>query len=64
MLRSFVSAALAALATAYNPEKDSLRQFQEIVYGNGYAMEHYSLVTKDDYILTLYRIPGKFTKEK
>jgi len=25
-------------------------------------MEHYSLVTSDDYILSLYRIPGKFSQ--
>ena len=64
MRKSFALAALAALVSAYNPEKDSLRQFQEIVFGNGYQMEHYTLVTEDEYILTLYRIPGKFSKEK
>jgi len=39
-------------------------QFQQIVYKNGYSMEHYSVVTKDDFVLSIYRIPGKLTKEK
>jgi len=32
------------------------------VFKNGYAVEHYSIVTCDDYVLTLYRIPGKFAE--
>ena len=56
--------AILAVVGAMNPEKDDMRQFQEIVFENGYSLEHYSLVTKDDYVLTLYRIPGKFAEAK
>ena len=58
-------AAMAALtlnATALNVDKDEYRKFQQIVFNHGYAMEHYSLVTSDDYLLSLYRIPGKFSE--
>lgn len=34
------------------------------MYKNGYAMEHYSVVTKDDFVLSIYRIPGKLSKDK
>ena len=54
----------AVVYGAMNPEKDDMRQFQEIVFENGYQLEHYSLVTKDDYLVTLYRIPGKFAEAK
>ena len=63
--KAMVLAAFAAVTcNAINPEKDDLRQFQEIVFENGYAMEHYSIVTSDEYVLTLYRIPGKFSELK
>ena len=66
MIKALASFAVAVMATvnALNPEKDDLRQFREIVHENGYSLEHYSLVTKDDYILTIYRIPGKFAELK
>ena len=59
-----LSACIPAVQGAMNPEKDDMRQFQEIVFENGYQMEHYSLMTKDDYLVTLYRIPGKFAEAK
>lgn len=52
-------AALTAFSSALNVERDDYRKFQEIVLRNGYAVEHHTLVTSDDYVLTLYRIPGK-----
>ena len=55
-------AALSMSALALDVDKDEHRKFQQIVFNQGYAMEHYSLVTSDDYILTLYRIPGKFSE--
>lgn len=66
MMQTLTTFAVAALSivSAMNPEKDDMRQFQEIVFENGYQLEHYSLVTKDDYLLTLYRIPGKFSEAK
>ena len=63
-LATLVVATLSIVGSsnAMNPEKDDMRQFQEIVFENGYQLEHYSLVTKDDYLVTLYRIPGKFSE--
>lgn len=67
-MQALTVAAIAALSStvqaALNPDKDDLKQFREIVHENGYALEHYSVITDDDYVNTLYRIPGKFTKEK
>lgn len=34
------------------------------MYKNGYAMEHYSVVTKDDFVLSIYRIPGKLLSKE
>ena len=49
-------AGLISLASAYN---DAFRNFHQVCQENGYAVEHYTLKTSDDYLLTLYRIPGK-----
>ena len=54
-----VATMAATRANASNADRDDFRKFQEIVLKNGYAVEHYSLMTSDDYLLTLYRIPGK-----
>ena len=57
-----VVACTSSLALAMDPKKDDVRQFQEIVFENGYKLEHYTLITEDNYALTLYRIPGKFAE--
>ena len=39
-------------------DPDVGKSFEEITAENGFASESYSLTTPDDYILSLYRIPG------
>lgn len=38
---------------------DTYKTFEQITQENGFASENYTLTTPDDYILSLYRIPGK-----
>ena len=35
----------------------------ELCQENGFKSEQYTLVTEDGYILSIYRIPGKFTDD-
>ena len=35
---------------------------EEICQENGFGTEHFTLVTEDDYVLSLYRIPGTFSE--
>lgn len=46
---------LAALGAQVN---DYSLNFVDVCTKNGFATEKYELVTPDDYILSLYRIPG------
>ena len=38
---------------------DAFRTFQQNCFAHGYATEQYTLKTSDDYLISLYRIPGK-----
>jgi Partial alpha/beta-hydrolase lipase region len=40
-------------------DNDVNKSLKEIIMENGFSYEEYTLVTKDKYILTLHRIPGK-----
>ena len=40
-------------------DNDINKSLKEIVQENGYAYEEYTIVTKDSYVLTLHRIPGR-----
>ena len=40
---------------------DSLKTFSEYVMGFGYRMEEHKVLTKDGYILSLFRIAGRIT---
>ena len=42
-----------------SPPDDFYRDFESIVVENGFQFEQQSVVTKDGYILQLFRIPGK-----
>ena len=35
---------------------------EEICQENGFGTESYTLVTPDDYVLSIYRIPGTFSE--
>ena len=50
----------AAVATAI----DAGKSFEELCFENGFTSEQYTVVTEDDYILSLYRIPGTFADLK
>ena len=49
-------AGLIQTAVAYG---DAFKTFHQVCQENGYAVEHYTLKTSDDYLVSLYRIPGK-----
>ena len=44
-------------------QKASIKTVKEIVEENGFSYEEYKVTTKDDYILTLMRIPGKASEK-
>ena len=60
MLKNTFVASLMAMTALAIP--DAFKSFEEIVIENGYAVEQYTLKTKDDYILSLYHIPGKLNE--
>ena len=39
---------------------DAGKTMEEVCLENGYSIEKYTVVTDDNYILSLYRIPGSF----
>ena len=55
-------AAFLTLATQGVQTYDAGKSFAELCMENGFQSELYQVKTSDDYILTLYRIPGKFTE--
>ena len=58
MLKSIVLALIAATVVAVD---DMDKTMEEICLENGFRSEMHTVVTEDGYILTLYRIPGKFS---
>lgn len=43
---------------------DAFKNIEMVCQENGFALESYTLVTPDDYVLSLYRIPGTFADLK
>lgn len=39
------------------------KDFAELCAQNDYQFETYQIITEDDYVLTLFRIPGKVGEE-
>ena len=64
MLRILQVAALAFTANAIYSSGDAFKSMEEICQENGFGTESYTLVTPDDYVLSLYRIPGTFSEMK
>ena len=62
MKRILHAAALALSAQAIYSSGDAFKTMEEICQENGFGTEHYTLVTEDDYVLSLYRIPGTFSE--
>ena len=60
MLKNTFVASLLAMTAVAIP--DAFKSFEEIVIENGFAVESFIVKTKDDYILSLYHIPGKLTE--
>ena len=56
------AASLALSATAFYHSGDAFKSLEEIAQENGFGTESYTLVTPDDYVLSLYRIPGTFSE--
>ena len=57
-----MAAALALCSNAIYSSGDAFRSMEEICQENGFGTESYTLVTPDDYVLSLYRIPGTFSE--
>ena len=59
-MRSFatVAAISAIFANSVIATNDSDRTFQEICAENAYQYEEHTVYTEDDYILTVFRVPG------
>ena len=57
-------AILLSLAALGAQAMDAGLSFEELCMKNGYMTEQYQVITEDDYILSLYRIPGKFTEAR
>ena len=55
-MKRFVLAALSAIQAVYC--NDAFKTMDEICKENGFITEQYTVQTEDDYLLTLYRIPG------
>ena len=59
-MRSFaaVAAIAATISNTVVAKNDSDRTFQEICAENAFQYEEHTVYTEDDYILTVFRIPG------
>ena len=67
MIIKYTKALLMAGLIAFNTTvmaNDAGKSMEEICAENGFATESYTVVTSDDYILSLYRIPGTFKEAK
>jgi len=60
--RILQACALAQSANAIYSSGDAFKSLEEICQENGFGTESYTLVTPDDYVLSLYRIPGSFSE--
>ena len=58
ILSSAAIFALAAFVEAAH-DKDNHNEFVQVCSENGFASESFTVVTEDNYISQLYRIPGK-----
>ena len=56
--KSLLLGSIAALGV--QAVMDAGKTMEQICLENGFAVESYTVVTEDDYILSLYRIPGTF----
>ena len=60
--------ALATIATLQLFQEvlgsDAFKSMEAICLENNFSSEHYTVTTSDDYILSLYRIPGMVTETK
>jgi hypothetical protein len=54
---------LASLALTALAADDMNKTMEELCLENGFRSEQHTVVTDDGYILSLYRIPGKFTDD-
>ena len=57
-------AVFAASVISQAQAGDAYKNIEQICQENGFALESYTLVTPDDYVLSLYRIPGTFSDLK
>ena len=62
MQRILLAASFALCTAAFYSSGDAFKTMEEICHENGFGTESYTLVTPDDYILSLYRIPGTFSE--
>ena len=56
------SMAALALSSTTLAAIDAGKTMEEICLENGFAVEKYTVVTEDEYILSLYRIPCTFSE--
>lgn len=66
MLKSMKVALVAATSFAMKAaafDADFNKSLTELCQENGFMSEQYTLVTEDGYILSIYRIPGKFNDD-
>lgn len=61
-MKTFVSALSLTALTLAKVSPDAFKSFEQIVQENGYTSESYTLTTPDDYVLSLYRIPGSLSE--
>lgn len=62
LTRVLQACALAVSTQAIYSSGDAFKSLEEIAQENGFGTESYTLVTPDDYVLSLYRIPGTFSE--